>query len=504
MILGLSASIIAIRSSGLSSKYFIALFAGIAMLACLLPLIGRYRLLSEVLLVLFAMSIPLNLDINFMYQRHEGGALAFTLSLSILGAGAVVLHRMILSPSTRPSTWSVAPLFFVPTLVYMASGIVSLVNAIDANLVYFELFRLTTLLIVLWAVAGIQDPARLKRFIAFLGLGVMMQSCLALVQYKTGKNLGLGIFGEKELVEQFIGVKINRATGTVGHPNILAYYFEILMPLILAMFLVEKNRWIKLYYLLLLPFGAAGLFTTLSRAAWLATAISLPAVLIVLHGKKLFRMNTLGTLFLLGTVMMVPLYYAFPTIERRFTHTDYGSSSLRMPLNKAALSIIEQYPVIGVGMNNLGEVFSRYDQTGHTRVLKGAKNVVHNLYLLVWAEVGTVGFFAFLSIFGSLFFSAGHLFSQVSEAYRGMLVGIAAGIGAHLLHGLFDPGFKANLPVSVLIYSLIGVVGSVDIICRRQSRRLSTGTRESPAPYRSDSQKRRSSFMNTTIHQSED
>ena len=46
---------------------------------------------------------------------------------------------------------------------------------------------------------------------------------------------------------------------------------------------------------------------------------------------------------------------------------------------------------------------------------------------------------------------------------------IAGGLMAHMIHGLFDPGFKVNLPVSILIFSLIGTIGAIDIIHRDET-----------------------------------
>ncbi len=42
-----------------------------------------------------------------------------------------------------------------------------------------------------------------------------------------------------------------------------------------------------------------------------------------------------------------------------------------------------------------------------------------------------------------------------------MLVGVSAGLLAHLTHGLFDPGFKVAANVSMLVYVLLGLVGYV-------------------------------------------
>ena len=137
-----------------------------------------------------------------------------------------------------------------------------------------------------------------------------------------------------------------------------------------------------------------------------------------------------------------------------------------MKLNRATISVIKQFPVIGVGMNNFAEVFQHFDKTGESKILKGAKNVVHNLYLLVWAEVGTIGFISFLWIFVSWFIKIKKTAHRVPPEFKAIITGIAAGVMAHLIHGLLDPGFKASLPISILIYTLVGVFGAISLFCK--------------------------------------
>jgi O-antigen ligase len=138
---------------------------------------------------------------------------------------------------------------------------------------------------------------------------------------------------------------------------------------------------------------------------------------------------------LLAAGVLAPFYR---TIERRLTRDDYRSAESRIPLNKAALSIIRQNPLLGVGLNNGSEVFRRYDTTGHARLLK-ERQVVHNLHLLVWMEVGTLGLAAFWAIFTGCFWVAGGVQKPVGWG-AGVLVGVSAGCSPPLRP--LRPGFK--------------------------------------------------------------
>lgn len=474
IILGLVTATLAVQAVRLEPKYFYSIMAAACGMAILLFLIKDRGHLFNILLGLYALSIPINLDINFFIRHHEGGAAGITISLSLLLAAALlfyiffVYHPYTKSPENPP--FRIDYVLVWPCVIYMVAGVASLLNALHYELVFFELFRIATLIMILILTMNLRNPCHLRIFLIFLMVGMCFEGALAYTQYTTGETIGLALFGEEQLVEQNIGFMFSRATGTIGHPNILAYYFEILLPLAFALLLGTQNRWTRLFCFVALMMGLAGILTTLSRGAWVTLPLSFTLVFLVLYGRRLFHIKTALYLVLAGIIVVISLFFAYPTIEKRFIHDDYKSAAMRMPLNRAAFSIIKQFPVVGIGMNNFVEVFSKYDTTGKSRILRGGKNPVHNLYLLVWAEVGLVGFLAFLSIFAAAFMVIRRLLFKVSFWYRAVLIGIAGGLMAHMIHGLFDPGFKVNLPVSVLIFSLIGIIGAIDIIHRDEAK----------------------------------
>jgi O-antigen ligase len=153
----------------------------------------------------------------------------------------------------------------------------------------------------------------------------------------------------------------------------------------------------------------------------------------------------------------------YPTVEKRLNFTDFGSAKSRAPLNWAALSVIEQFPVTGVGLNNLARVFRTYDTTGGSSLLAGGAHVVHNMFLCVWAETGTIGIAAFLWMFFAAFGVALKYLFRAPNPERAILIGAAAGLLAQMIHGLFDPGFRILMSTSMLFYSLVGLIGAVAV-----------------------------------------
>jgi len=469
--LGILAVGVAIHIAQLDLRYVVAFIGAIIILFICLMIRERNRMFYF-FLVLFTMGIPFNLDLHLFYRKfHLGGAMGIDLSLSFICAAVlytILLYERYTYPDVVRIHYNKALVW--TQILFMVAGLSSLVNAEDTVLVFFEMVKLTVLFFFSLLMMNLRDERQLKTVVFFLSVGVVAQALLALYQYKTGRSLGLQVFGEQALVQQYLGSMTSRATGTIGHPNILAYYFEILLPLLFALFLVEESKLAQLWYFTAMVMGVLGILITLSRAGWITIPISFSMVLVILLKDRWHHWRTIFQVFLGALCLIVFFYFFFPTIEKRFTFEDRGSAATRIPLNRAAMTIISQFPLFGVGLNNLAEVFRRYDTTGATTMITGpSPHVVHNLYLAVWADVGTVGFAAFLLFLLSIFVVAWRLLFRVSRWRQGILIGIMAGILAHLVHGLVDPGFKSTLNISYLIYVLIGLIGAMGTLPKQEA-----------------------------------
>jgi O-antigen ligase len=469
VIAGIVVCFIAVTLSDMKFKFIAAGLMGCGVLVALGS--GFFLIAQDTLnrfvyffIFVFALGIPFNLDKNFFYRAYVG-VCSVDVSVSLLAVMA--LYGLFCFGEIQQSRKTVfrcnLPLA-VPILLYIAAGILSLLNAQYPSLTVLELIRLATLFVIFFLVMNFRSNKMISVFMFCLGIGVILEALIALYQYKTGHTLGLGVFGEQALMQQDIGYVASRATGTIGHPNILGYYFEILLPCMFAMFVVERGFFLKLWYGFCTLLGFAGIFTTLSRAAWITLPCSIGVVFLVLFRNRLWRLKTFMLLFCGATLLLILFVFAYPTIERRFTHTDYGSAKARAPMNIAALSIVQQFPVIGVGLNNCAAVFKRFDTTGHARIMMGASNVVHNMYLQIWLEVGTIGLFMFLSIFISAAALARSLLFKVGLWRRGVLIGVLCGLLAQCFHCFFDPGFKTMMNMCMLVYALIGLIGAVALL----------------------------------------
>ncbi|THB75638.1 MAG: O-antigen ligase domain-containing protein [Desulfobulbaceae bacterium] len=470
---GLALGVLSLKVSTLPPKYYLGLMG---MVLLLTPFAYIYLLISHepktrivsLLIAIFTFSMAFNLDYNLFYRDYVG-VTSVDISLAMLCLiciFAFFVYDARLSYEDSFQFRIYKPIFSA-LLIYLAICGLSALGSHHLDLSMLELSRLFFLLFLCFMVMNLQDKRYINIILISFSCVLVLESLIGFYQYRTGQTVGLYVFGEKAIRLQDIGFVANRATGTIGDPNIFGYFFEMLIPLMFAMFIAEKRFFFKWWYFFSVCLGCVGIYATLSRGAWMTLPISISLVFLIMFKGRFLRISTFIWIWCASFVFFAILVLSFEVVYNRFTHDDYGSAETRGPLNQAAFSVIEQFPILGVGPNNMAKVFKRLDRTGHTRMFTGKDHVVHNLYLLIWAETGTLGIAAFLWMLAIVIYTAFHHLFKVGYWERAILAGTGAGIVAQGIHGMVDPGFKTMLNMSMIFYTYIGLVAGIAIIHRQ-------------------------------------
>lgn len=214
-----------------------------------------------------------------------------------------------------------------------------------------------------------------------LATGVIVESLLAFGQFIFGKTLGLWILGERTFTIltpyiarfDFFGQVFLRPYGTFPHPNVLAAFMVLILPLIV--FLKPKS----LMFLTVVALAEITIFLSFSRPSILLGLIELLAFV---------RIKI--------RILIIPLLIVAPFILIRFLSVfNFDSLSLirREELASIALDYFWKSPIFGIGLNNfINQLAASTLLAGPSRFLQPA----HNIYLLLISETGVVGFFGFL------------------------------------------------------------------------------------------------------------
>jgi O-antigen ligase len=246
----------------------------------------------------------------------------------------------------------------------------------------------------------------LQRFWQIFVASAAVQSAIAIYQFFAQKSLGLKIFAESLLSPDISGVakilvdgkKIVRAYGLVPHPNILA---AILMLAIFGLAYLFIKNYEKLNISKKAAFGlvfvllSGILFFTFSRVVTLIGLGFFIVWLLVIYWRQAESRRpvifTLILLFLIGFLLSAAY---FPYISARYDVAALGKSqavSLRVFYDQVAWQLFKGSPLLGIGQGNFVWTFIR------PAVFENwVYQPVHNIYLLIAAEIGILGLFAFL------------------------------------------------------------------------------------------------------------
>jgi O-antigen ligase len=259
-------------------------------------------------------------------------------------------------------------------------------------------------LIFLYFANNLTSPRTVYKVVAALLLTGALQSVLGVLQHLTNSSLGLTFFGEAQsiLTGPVGGEFISRVAGTIGHPNNLAGYLNLIIQINLALLFAPLARFYKKLLLPLLALTATTLVLTYSRGGWLAMSFggAITGYLCLArrsHSKVIpFLVSTsLVVLLLVSSVILIT------PLKKRFFEEDYGAARSRIPMSVVAWNIIQSNPWLGVGLSNYVNVASYYDTTKEAIAYEFPRPV-HNEFLLIAAEIGLPALGCFLVILATL------------------------------------------------------------------------------------------------------
>lgn len=250
-----------------------------------------------------------------------------------------------------------------------------------------------------------------------LGLAILVQGGVGILQFINQSSIGLQAFGELVLDPAETGVsilryddlRILRAYGLTDHPNLLGGFLAVALIFVLGYYLDSKNAAAhRVRYLALAPLaiGTVALFYTFSRSSQLAFAIG--AAFIILAGLRLpeRRRRTLVDLGLAGLVLLVATSVPFVTNQRliaqrvgqenAFNENSGEVRSLieRDELIESANRVFYQRQLLGVGNGalTLGMYYLDPEFPHEIYYYQPA----HLVLLVVAAEMGMLGGFFWL------------------------------------------------------------------------------------------------------------
>lgn len=348
----------------------IALAAGVVVAVS--PLAGLGLLGALAFVVLLVVDLPLGVALwvpTLFYEAHP------VVNLGAKGAGLLILAVWALRHDTGPAIRLVVrrharlAVVIAALLVWLS---LSLVWATSQRQVLGDLwhwYALVVLLLVCTTALTAEREVRLVLAGFFLG---------------SVASVGRGMFTG------------GRLAGAAGDPNYLGAWLLAGGIVGLGLLAATPGPWWRTAITAGVAVDAIGLARTLSRGAFVATAVTavVAAVLLRAHRARILA----GAVLSAGSIGI--WLASDPAALHRITTNDRGDG--RYDLWSVAWRVARDHPIQGVGLNNFTTVEASYvGRVGPLHYLDLVTvhpHVVHNQYLQLMAEVGIVGLTLFVAM----------------------------------------------------------------------------------------------------------
>jgi len=404
----------------------------------------------RVFLFLMIVDIPLQLDTHLFYREETaslgavGGVPIAVTTLSLLGLYALWYAESCSQHPMPPRRWKS---MVVPLGIYLGISLFSIFYAFDKTLVLFQFaLHFQLFLLFVYIIGHIRTREEVQFIVMALLVAMLLESIIIIALRFIGTTIQVS--GIKFLVIE------TRVAGTVGSPNNAGAYLSLVLgPAITVLFtnMAKPYKWLAGAAVLL---GIPALVFTLSRGAWIAFAAS-TILIMALAIRKGWLSSKLALRLGLVSIIVIGLMYTI--IQSRLTGDDEGSAYTRISLMEVTSRIIRQYPILGVGANNLAPLTPKYftPEFGEEAWIYS----VHNMYYRIWAEVGIIGLAACLW-FILVVLHWGWKAYQRGEAFMSPLaLGFSAAILGHMMHWMFDTFHsRPNVQSLWLDAAIIGIL----------------------------------------------
>jgi O-antigen ligase len=374
------------------------IFGGLLCIA-LIPVVVRWPVISTFGLYAF---LAASLD---AFPLLPGGA-SLAKPIGLLAGGALIaaglVERRLGRPPRTALWWGLLVLW----------GVLSASWALDQELVFRKLPTVLSLFF-LYVVATSFRPSR-REVYWVCGLTVLGGVLAAVLAYTLGLNdQAAGEAARGRLVLQDMDT----------NPNTLGRL--LLLPLALA--ITGFAGWRGLLQRVLTAGCACviglGILISMSRGAAL-TAMAMLAVL--LYRMRARWLVVAAMLLLLAVSAVLPDSY-YRRMGALLSGEDITGSG-RTEIWMTGVEALNDFWTVGAGLNNFGAAYKRY--------VPGSGQAAHNMYLMVWVELGTVGFALMLTALASALLAVwkvreeghrGTALGGVEAAYVGMLTAAIVG-----------------------------------------------------------------------------
>lgn len=255
----------------------------------------------------------------------------------------------------------------------------------------------------------------------------------------------------------------------VGDPNYFTLSAVLCIPLAFALMQERRPRWLRPFAGTCLILMILAVTVAASRGGFLGL---IAAFMFVLWRSKQRTRN-----FLILACLIVPLSIVAPIspLARLVspTYSDAEATDSRYVLWSAGLRMLQENPLIGVGVGNFKPLAPQYQEER-----RKVQAIAHNTYIQLGAELGLTGLLLFIAVLVAGFRSLQKTATQAMRLRSSLLYHSATGIQGGLL-GYAVGAFFVSAEFQRLLWFMIFVSIALSALARQLVRRAA---RVAPRP----------------------
>jgi len=342
---------------------------------------------------------------------------------------ALLAIELVIFYLSRPrSQWPELPGYYKYFLLYLLFSLVSTAFAIDKlkslndNKEFF-IFLLIPLFLVL-----LSTRKRLENSLFIVLVAAVVSSLLGIIT---------------ALIEGGVSLD-HRLHGFTSHW--MTYSGLLMMPFIFffVYLFYEKRKKIKLLVAAALVPILAAILLSLTRSVWVGIFISLGFFIVYYKPKILYAAAP-------AAIILALLLPASVTgrIVSIFDMKDETSKD-RLYMVEVAVKIFKEYPLTGVGADNVGEIYNRYKPPE----AKQSNPHLHNNFLQELAERGIFALLSLTAAFVSIFILLIKKVKNSADLEKAVPLGVLFAFAGFLIAGLFEYNFGDSELKFLLFYFL--------------------------------------------------
>jgi putative inorganic carbon (hco3(-)) transporter len=398
----------------------------------IMMIVGHVR---HILLAIVILDTPLQVgSFNLNYDQGAGDLGAYAgLNISLTLGSLILLYALWLfdllgrvGPRPRPILRPGLPL-----AMYIGFTALSFFGTTDLSLSLDELILLVqTFFLYIYIVSAVRDRQDVLFVISICLIGLALESLIMIALSATGHTLALP--GLKTNIDPGSVGDGSRVGGTIGSGNGAAEYLGLLLAPGFSLLLTPFGKRHKWFLVVALGLGTLALILTLSRGGWTGFAVSMAILGLLAWRRGLLSLSK--PLIFVGMFAVISLLAGNPIIDR-LTGNDNGAAAGRLPLITIASRIIQSHPLLGVGLNNFAVVMHSYitPDLGHIWIY-----IVHNKYLLIWAETGLGGLLAFILFLLLALLHGWKCWKLHDPVLAPLALGLGAAVVGDMVHMMVD------------------------------------------------------------------